>query len=289
MHDAETPQPITLLADRLRVEERLLIAAFAARGHVARLVAPATLRVPLASPAGWAPPLVVDRGVATVERAALAALLAAGGAIVINRAATARLLADRLALARHLLVAGIAVPATVVTFDAEATLVAIDELGYPVTLQSLVVDPARPDALVTDRDAAEALVEHRAVLGGERATIVQRALPTPGHTALVVVAGSTIVTVAKRLPVEGARIEPYDDAPNALRELGERVIARLGGGVYAIDVVEGAGEPVAIGASALVNFRALQAAGVDVAGAIADFALAELAGRYPAQHERDQD
>ena len=272
---------IALLAERPRVEERLLLEAFVARGQTATLVSPSTLRFPLAdSGAHHLPALALERAAATAERATLATLLAAGGTTVVNRAATTRLLADRLALLRHLLVAGIAVPETLVAFGPDATLNAISELGYPVILQTPLVDPGHPDAVVSDRDAAEALVEHRATLGDERVTLVQRYLPTPGYKARLAVAGSEVVAIERHQHAEGAAYTPYPAAPMALRDIGAAVIARLGSGVYQIEAIETPDGPVVIGAGNLADFRTLAASGI--AGQIADFALAEL------QHERER-
>jgi [lysine-biosynthesis-protein LysW]--L-2-aminoadipate ligase len=256
------------------VEERLLLEAFAARGQTAALVAPSALRFPL-SGVSQLPALALDRVAATAERATLAALLAAGGTTVVNRAATTRLLADRLALLRHLLLAGIAVPETLVAFGPDATLSAISELGYPVLLQTPLFDPGHPDAVVSDRDAAEALVEHRATLGDERVTLVQRYLPTPGHKARLVVAGGAVAAIERHHFAEGAGYTPYPDAPEALRELGAAAIARLGSGVYQIEAIETPDGPVVIGAGNLVDFRTL--AETSLAGQIVDFALEELA------------
>jgi [lysine-biosynthesis-protein LysW]--L-2-aminoadipate ligase len=283
MTTSDGQHSIALLAERPRVEERLLQAAFAVRGQTAALVSPSVLRFPLSGDGASAlPALALERAVATAERATLAALLAAGGSVVVNRAATTRLLADRLALLRHLLAADadIAVPETLVAFGPDATLNAISELGYPVILQTPLVDLGHPDAVVSDRDAAEALVEHRATLGDERVTLVQRYLPTPGYKARLVVAGGVVAAIERHHFAEGANYTPYPEAPEALWELGAAVVARLGSGVYQIEAIETPDGPVIINAGNLVDFRTLAA--TDLAAQIVEFALAEL------QRERER-
>jgi [lysine-biosynthesis-protein LysW]--L-2-aminoadipate ligase len=167
------------------------------------------------------------------------------------------------------------VPETLVAFGPEATLNAIGELGYPAILQTPLVDPGHPDAVVSDRDAAEALVEHRATLGDERVTLVQRYLPTPGYKARLVVAGGAVAAIERHHFAEGGSYTPYPDAPDALWELGAAVIARLGSGVYQIEAIETPDGPVVISAGNLVDFRTLAEA--DLADRIVAFALAELA------------
>lgn len=270
---------VALLADRLRVEERLLIEAFAARGHEAVLVQPAKLALSPAAPSAGDFVAALDRGEATAERAVLAALLASGGTPVVNRAATARLLADRMALLRHLILADIPVPETRVCFGEEAIFAAIAEIGYPVVLKSLTVDPSFPVALVEDQDAAEAIVEHRIMLGGERAVLVQQFIPArAGQSVRLVVAGRSLAGIEQRThggwrPGRDATYEAYTGDPAPLTALAERIIERLGTGTYAVEVVETGDGPVVVGVANLVDFRSLSGRGVDVAGMIADFVL----------------
>ncbi|HEX7101607.1 MAG TPA: hypothetical protein VF201_03075 [Nitrolancea sp.] len=285
---------IALLADRLRVEERQLSEAFASRGHEATLVSPVSLSAGFASDGSaklhiagaaselFAPDLALDRGTATTERAALGALLATIGATIVNRPATTRLLADRLAAARHLSFAGIPLAETLVSFGEAATFDAIESLGYPVLLKSITSDHAYPLAIIEDRDAAEAIVEHRTVLGDERGVIIQRFVAGPDHSVRLCVIGQQIAGIEQRAlsgwrPGAETPYEVYDGAPEALNALGARVIERLGSGVYSIEVLEQADGPVIVGVENLVDFRSLAARGIDVAGAIADFALSQVA------------
>jgi [lysine-biosynthesis-protein LysW]--L-2-aminoadipate ligase len=220
------------------------------------------------------PALVLDREVATGDRATLAALLAANGSTVVNRTATTRLLADRLALLRHLIIAGIPTPQTIVAFGEQPAVDALSQVGYPALLQSLQVDPRMPDAYVADLDSGEAAIEHRAMLGRETALLVQQYVL--GDVARIVVVGSEVVGV-EAIRSEDGKVEylPYQRDTTALTELGAKVIARLGSGVYAVEVVESAAGPVIVGASNLVDFRTLHEASIDIAGKIADFTLSQ--------------
>jgi [lysine-biosynthesis-protein LysW]--L-2-aminoadipate ligase len=269
-----TTTTVTLLAPRMRVEERLLIAAFRERDSEALLCDATTLSIPLTGTQPSLPSLVLDREVATAGRATLAALLAAGGSTAINRSATTRLLADRLALLRHLIVAGIPTPKTVVTFGEQSAVEALEQIGYPALLQSLHVDPRLPDAVVTDQDAGEASIEHRAMLGHETSLLVQQYIL--GDVARVIVVGSEVVGI-ESICADGGKVEylPYERDTTTLTDLGAKVISRLGSGVYAIEVVESADGPVVVGASNLVDFRTLNDAGIDIAGKIAEYTLSQ--------------
>lgn|GEM_PF-515950 len=265
---------ITLLAPRLRVEERLLTAAFSDRDAEAHLLDATSFALPLTGEQPDQPSLILDREVATADRATLAALLAANGSTVVNRAATTRLLADRLALLRHLIIAGIPTPKTVVAFGEQAAVEALSQVGYPALLQSLQVDLRTPDAVVGDLDAGEAAIEHRAMLGRETSLLVQQYVL--GDVARVVVAGSDVAAI-ESIRSDRGKVEylPYERDTTALTALGTQVIARLGSGVYTIEVVESEDGPIVVGAGNLVDFRTLNDAGIDIAGKIAEYTLSQ--------------
>jgi [lysine-biosynthesis-protein LysW]--L-2-aminoadipate ligase len=272
---------IALLADRLRVEERLIAEACAARGLEAVLLPPARICLSLDAPSVGAFDVAIERGTVTPERAALSALLASGGTLVINRAATARLLADRLALVRHLVYYGVPMPPTAVSFGEEATFAAIDGVGYPVILKSVVVDPDIPVALVEDRDAAEAIVEHRTMLGDEQAVLVQHFASGRGRTVRLAIVGHDLVGIEARRnsgwrPAREALWEPYAGDAAPLEAIASQLVTKLGSGVYAIEAIEGDDGLVVVGVTNLVDFRSLVERGTDVAGAIVDFAASEV-------------
>ncbi|HEU4793284.1 MAG TPA: hypothetical protein VFS96_06480, partial [Nitrolancea sp.] len=134
------------------------------------------------------------------------------------------------------------------------------------------------------QDSAEAIVEHRTMLGGERAVLIQRFIAGPGRSVRLVIVGRELVGIETR-PHDGWRpgsrvgYEPYPEANAAFAQLAERVVARLGSGTYAIEVIEGPDGPVVVGVGNLVDFRSLAGREIDIAGAIADFALAQYGER----------
>jgi [lysine-biosynthesis-protein LysW]---L-2-aminoadipate ligase len=272
---------VALLAERLRVEERLLIGAFAARGHQAVIVPPSQVQISLTQPTPVSWPLALLRSPASVETSALVALVASGGSTVINRPATARLLSERLALLRHLVCGGIPVPDTAVSFGEDATFAAIEQIGYPVLLKALTIHPSMPIALVEDRDAAEAIVEHRMMLGGEQAVLVQRFAGSQGRSERLAVVGRRLLGVESRehsgwRPGREAEYAPYEGDTGAHEALAQRLFERLGSGTYSVEVVESQDGICVVGAENLTDYRSLQERGVDVAGAIVDFALGQL-------------
>lgn len=285
---------IALLAERLRVEERLLFEAFGARGHEAVLFSPSSIhigfdgtsvaRIEVArdgKSVPFAADLALDRSRATTEGAALGALVANRGTAVVNRPATTRLLADRLAALRHLTFATILVAETIVSFGETATFNAIESLGYPVLLKSITADHGYPMAIIEDEDAAEAIVEHRVTLGDERGVLVQHFIHGPSRSIRLVVVDQDVAAVEQRAlkgwkPAADAEYVPFEGDDSAMRSLGQRVIARLGSGTYSIEVLETEDGPTVVGVENLVDFRSIANRGIDISGQIADFALAQL-------------
>ena len=285
---------IALLAERLRVEERLLTEAFESRGHEVALVNPSAIHVGFDGAGGaqiqvvkdgestpFVADLALDRSTATTEGAALGALVANRGVVMVNRPATTRLLADRLAAHRHLTFATIPVAETIVSFGETATFNAIETIGYPVLLKSIKTDHAYPFAIIEDEDAAEAIVEHRVTLGDERGVMVQRFISGQSRSVRLVVVGESVVAVEQRSlkgwkPAVDADYVPFEGDDSALRALGQRVVERLGSGTYSIEVVDAVDGPLVVGLENLIDFRSIAHRGDAIAEQIAEFALAQL-------------
>jgi [lysine-biosynthesis-protein LysW]---L-2-aminoadipate ligase len=273
---------VALLAERLRVEERQIADAFKAQGISSDLIKPASLSVHLNESAAPVADLVLDRAVTTRDTASLLTLLGSNEATIVNRPATSRLLADRMALMRHLIIAGIPVPQTHIAFGEESALNAIDDVGYPVVIKTLDVRPGFPSAFVDDRDSAEAIVEHRNVLGHDQTTLIQGFQKSLYDRSLrAVVIGSDVVAFDARSH-DGWRPNPSGDYVNAddvgdeVKKLAESVISRVGTGVYAVLIIETESGPVVTGLENLVTFRHLTEQGLNPAELIVEFSLSQV-------------
>ena len=76
-------------------------------------------------------------------------------------------------------------------FTPESALEAIEQLGYPVVLKPVVGSWGRLLAKINDRDAAEALLEHKSVLGSVQHSIfyIQEYIDKPGRDIRAFVVG----------------------------------------------------------------------------------------------------
>jgi glutathione synthase/RimK-type ligase-like ATP-grasp enzyme len=204
---------VSVLCARVRVEEKRLIEALAAAGVPSAALPPCSEPMPLGpSPlqpfaagmangvASVADKVVFDRCQDRAVAAALLPLLKASGARVIDAGIAAS--GDRLAVVSALNRAGIARPQTLLVTSEATGLAAFDALGVPSTL--LPLDPGSSGIVLRDREIAEAVFEHRNVLGSSKdaVALLQQGAAEEGRL-LVLVAGGKAIAIDGEL--DGAR------------------------------------------------------------------------------------
>jgi [lysine-biosynthesis-protein LysW]--L-2-aminoadipate ligase len=156
------PIRVALVYSRIRVEEKLLHEALVARGIAVDLVDVRELVLdPQRSEAWLKYDLVIDRCIAHSQATAIVPLLESFGVRCLNRAAVTRCCGSKLETSLALLREGVPTLPIRVAVSPEAALKAIEELGYPVVLKPIVGSWGRLLAKVNDRDAAEAIIEHK--------------------------------------------------------------------------------------------------------------------------------
>lgn len=183
---------VGVLCARGRVEEKALMAALAEAGIVSALFPPADEPLPVGpspvSPCGNqfpVPQIVIDRHPnRQIARAVLSACRALG---VPALSAGIAAMGDRLDVASALERAEIPRPRTALCTSEEAALQAVRAMGLPATL--LPLDLQSTGITLLDEDAAEAILEHRAVLGGtgQSLNLVQSGAPQPEELVTVMV------------------------------------------------------------------------------------------------------
>jgi hypothetical protein len=277
---------VGVLCARGRVEENALMAALAEAGIVSALFPPADEPLPVGpmspSPAGRpfpVPQLVVDRHpIRQIARAVLATCDALGvPALCAGIAATG----DRLDVASALAAHGLPRPLTALCTSEDAALEAVAAMGLPATL--LPLDLKSTPIPLLDGDAAEAVIEHRAVLGG-----------VAGSLGLIQTGSPTTHNLVKVIVVDGAaaalEAAPGATVPEKVLRLAEEAAGALNADLVAIIIALGSTEPVVWDAHPVPDFReAMPVADLTVAQTIAkavERRLATAVPGYPA--ERDQ-
>lgn len=273
---------VGILCSRVRVEEKLLRDALTQRGADVELIDDREITLDVAAPRpGW--DLIVERSLSQSRGLAALRVLAAWGVPAVNTHAVAQLCNDKLTTSCALREAGVPIPRTVIAFSEDSALRAASDLGYPLVLKPLTGSWGRLVARIADRDAAEALFEHRATLGTPEHSIfyLQEHIDKPGRDIRAfVVDGETICAVYRESEhwitntARGARTSNCPVSAE-MDTLCRRAAAAVGGGALAVDVLESDGSLLVSEVNATMEFRnSIDVTGVDIPGRLAEFALA---------------
>jgi hypothetical protein len=261
-----TMATVGVLCARGRVEENALMAALAEAGIVSALFPPADEPLPVGpmfpSPTGRpfpVPQLVVDRHpTRQIARAVLATCDALGVPVLCAGIAAT---GDRLDVASALAAHGLPRPLTALCTSEDAALEAVAGMGLQATL--LPLDLKSTPIPLLDRDAAEAVVEHRAVLGGVAGSLTLVQAGSPARDNLVKV----IVVDGAASALEAA---PGTTVPDQALRLAEEAARVLEADLVALSIALSSTEPVVWDAQPVPDFReAMPVAGLTVAQTIA--------------------
>jgi [lysine-biosynthesis-protein LysW]---L-2-aminoadipate ligase len=267
-----------MLCSRVRVEEKLLRDALTHRGVEVDVVDDRELTLPLARvDRRW--DAVLERSLSQTRGLALLRVFESWGIPTINRHAVAAVCASKLDTSALLEAAGLPTPETFVAFSPEGALLGAEELGYPVVLKPVTGSWGRLLARINDRDSAEALFEHKALLGGPEHSVfyLQRHIDKPGRDIRAFVVGDEVVCAIYRESAHWvtntARGASTRNCPveGTLRDLSLRAAAAVGGGVLAIDLLEDSDRLLVSEVNATMEFRnSIDVTGVDIPGRVAD-------------------
>lgn len=173
-------------------------------------------------------------------------LFEAAGVKCVNTYNVATICGDKLltsiALAEH----NVPQPEVRVAFTEESALKAIEEMGYPVVLKPAVGSWGRLLSKVNDRDAAEAILEHKTVLGSYHHSIfyIQKYVEKKGKDIRSFVVGDKCIAAIYRTSphwiTNTARGGLATNCPvtDELNDISVRAAKAVGGGIVAIDVFE---------------------------------------------------
>ncbi len=279
-------QRVAILMTRMRTDEKRIVAAIAARGASVELVPDHMLIFDPHTDARGQFDAILDRSLHLSRSRYVTTLFQAAGIPTVNTPAVINLCSNKLRQTAVLSEAGVPVPAVRIAFSPKAAVEAMEQIGYPVVLKPIIGTGGQLVSLIEDRDAAEAVLEHKATLGSAHHEVffIEEYIPKPGRDLRATVVGGQVLSVESRsgggwrigaqrhlkvAPIE-ASTAVYDVAMRA-----SRAIAGYVGGVLAVDILEHPERGPLVGeVNYAVEFRETeQATGADIAGAIADYVL----------------
>ncbi len=279
---------VGILYSRVRAEEKLLFQALQDRGVAFDLLDDRTLIFDITQGEGDIQPyqeydVIMERCISHGRALYSLRILNDRGIPTVNTAQVADICGNKLQTTSALTAAGVPSPRTLVAFTPQSALQAIEELGYPVVLKPAVGSWGRLLSKINDREAAEAILEHKEVLGTYHHSIfyIQEYIPKPMRDIRAFVIGDrTVAAIYRTSPhwitntARGGKASVCPVTPE-LDDLCVRAARAVGGGVVAIDVLEDPERGLLVNeVNYTMEFRnSVLPTGVDIPGLMVEFAL----------------
>ncbi len=274
---------IGVLASRIRVEEKLLFAALRKQNVAYDVIDDRKIKFDMGAKQFAEYGAVIERCISHGRALYALGLLEDEGLFCINSAHVANVCGNKLLTSQALFREGVPSPRVMVAFTVESALEAIEEMGYPIVLKPAVGSWGRLLTKVNDREAAEAVLEHKEVLGTYHHAIfyIQDYIEKPGRDIRSFVIGDRTVAAIYRKSehwiTNTARGGSASNCPVTpeIDDISRRAATAVGGGVVAIDLLEDQdGKLLVNEVNYTMEYRnSIDTTGVDIPGLIVEHAL----------------
>jgi|TARA_B100001123_G_C15324396_1_gene1029024 [lysine-biosynthesis-protein LysW]--L-2-aminoadipate ligase len=271
---------VGLLFSRLRKEEKLLFDAATNQGVQIERVDSRSLVMDDQSKFQFE--VMLDREISHTRSLYIIQLMESVGVHTINSHQIASVCGDKVVTTTALNTAGVPNLKVKVAFTHETALEAIESMGYPVVLKPVIGSWGRMLAKVNDRDAAEAILEHKSFMPSSHHSIyyIQEYVEKPGRDIRAFYIGDETICAIYRSSehwiTNTARGGETANCPvtNEISNLCEQTAQAVGGGLLAIDIVETPNGLMINEVNHKMEFRnSIDVTGVDIPGQIIYYAL----------------
>lgn len=204
------------------------------------------------------------------------------GVSCVNASKVAFICGDKLLTSNALAKFSVPQPEVRVAFTGASALRAIEEMGYPVVLKPAVGSWGRLLAKVNDKDAAEAILEHKTVLGTYHHSIfyIQKYVEKRGRDIRSFVVGDECVAAIYRTSehwitntAQGG-VASNCVVAEAVREMSLRAARAVGGGVVAIDLFESGDGLLVNEVNYTMEFKnSVETTGINIPQKIVDYVI----------------
>jgi [lysine-biosynthesis-protein LysW]--L-2-aminoadipate ligase len=239
---------IGILYSRIRKDEKLLLSELRERDHDVTKIDVRKQRFGLSEPPAdfEGVDILVDRCLATSRSLYATDFADAYGIPVVNNGETAEVCADKVKNSIALEQAGVPTPTTEVAFTKDAAMEIIEDFGYPCVIKPVIGSWGRLMAKLDSESAAEAVLEHKEVLGHyeHKVFYIQEFVEKPGRDIRVLATDGEPVAAMVRSSdhwltnaakgADTAEFELDDDARRLVQEASDAV----GGGLLGVDLME---------------------------------------------------
>ncbi|HEX8918508.1 MAG TPA: lysine biosynthesis protein LysX [Chloroflexota bacterium] len=270
---------LAILLSQVRLEEKLIFAAVERAGIELERVFDKELILDLDKPKFPSADLVLDRGLVHSRAEYTLRFLRDIGIPTINSYEATTICDNKFLTTIVLRKAGIPTLKTMIAYTPRSALEAIEQIGYPAVLKPPVGSWGRLLAKINDREAAEAVLEHKEILGSYHHSIfyIQEYIPKKGGDIRAFVVGDRVVGASLRSSehwitnvARGASTAPCTVTPE-MEEIALQSAAAVNGEILGVDLVETEDGLKVIEINTGAEFKGLvDATGVDVPGAIVE-------------------
>jgi len=173
-------------------------------------------------------------------------------------------------------------PKCYMAFTPESALAAMDELGFPCVIKPNTGSWGRLISKINDRDAAEAVLEHKQILGSYHHSIfyIQEYVEKQGRDIRSFVVGDRCIAAVYRYSphwiTNTARGGKTENCPitDEVHDLSVRAAKAVGGGVVAIDLFETPSGLSVNEVNYTMEFRnSITVTGVNIPAKVVDYVL----------------
>jgi [lysine-biosynthesis-protein LysW]--L-2-aminoadipate ligase len=204
------------------------------------------------------------------------------GIPTVNTFDVAEVCGSKFLTTQALIKTGVPTPRCYMAFTPESALAAMDELGYPCVIKPNTGSWGRLISKINDRDAAEAILEHKQILGSYHHSIfyIQEYVEKKGRDIRSFVVGDHCIAAVYRYSphwiTNTARGGKTENCPitDEVADLSVRAAKAVGGGVVAIDLFE---TPAGLSVNEVnytMEFRnSITVTGVNIPAKVVDYVL----------------
>jgi [lysine-biosynthesis-protein LysW]--L-2-aminoadipate ligase len=204
------------------------------------------------------------------------------GIPTVNHPDVAEICGSKFLTTQALIQAGIPTPKCYLAFTPESAMRAMDEIGYPCVIKPTTGSWGRLISKVNDRDAAEAILEHKQILGSYHHSIfyIQEYVEKQGRDIRSFVVGDRCIAAIYRTSehwiTNTSRGGKTMNCPvnKELHEISVRGAEAVGGGVLALDLFETDNGYSVNEVNYTMEFRnSIDVTGVNIPAKVVDYVL----------------
>jgi [lysine-biosynthesis-protein LysW]--L-2-aminoadipate ligase len=229
--------------------------------------------------------VLFERSISYSRGLYISRIFEAHGIPVVNSSLVAERCGDKYITSQILAKNGIPTPRVMMAFDEESALQAIEAMGYPCVLKPVVGSWGRLIAKIENHEMAEALIEHKAMLGvNHQVFYIQEYINKPGRDIRAFVVGDEVICAIYRSSenwiTNTARGGVATNCPvtDEIAEICQRAALAVGGGLLALDLFETENGLTVNEINHTMEFRnSIATTGVNIPEKMVEYVLAQVA------------